>query len=92
MIVIEFVIFVVSSGLFCSESFRHRLWAVIVAGAVATGSSLLFGYDLVERLLVHTEAPILDPVWTVGELTLEDVVLEYMSNPAAARPALEVLR
>ncbi|HWA88911.1 MAG TPA: energy transducer TonB [Rhizomicrobium sp.] len=58
MIVIEFLIFVVSSGLFCSERFRHHLWAVIVAGAVATGSSLLFGYDLVERLLVRTEAPV----------------------------------
>ena len=58
MIVVEFVIFVVSSGLFCSESFRHRLWAVIVAGAVATGSSLLFVYDFAERMLVHTEAPV----------------------------------
>jgi TonB family protein len=58
VIVVEFVIFVVSSGLFCSESFRHRLWAVLVAGAIATGSSLLFVYDLVEKLAVHTEAPV----------------------------------
>lgn len=58
MIVVEFLVFVVSSGLFCSANFRHRLWAVIVAGAVATGSSLLFAYDFAERMLVHTEAPV----------------------------------
>ncbi|WP_328615549.1 ABC transporter ATP-binding protein [Amycolatopsis sp. NBC_00355] len=48
--------------------------------------------DRQTTVLVRTEAPILDPVWTVGHLSLEDLVLEYMSNPAAARPALEVLR
>jgi ABC-2 type transport system ATP-binding protein len=42
--------------------------------------------------VVRTEGPILDPSWTVGSLTLEDLVLEYMSNPVTARPALEVLR
>ena len=48
--------------------------------------------DRQTTVLVRTEAPILDPVWTVGQLSLEDLVLEYMSNPTAARPALEVLR
>jgi ABC-2 type transport system ATP-binding protein len=48
--------------------------------------------DRQTTVLVRTEAPILDPVWTVGRLGLEDLVLEYMSNPSAARPALEVLR
>ncbi|HEY3463571.1 MAG TPA: ABC transporter ATP-binding protein [Amycolatopsis sp.] len=48
--------------------------------------------DRQTTLVVRTEAPILDPVWTVGRIGLEDLVLEYMSNPAAARPALEVLR
>jgi ABC-2 type transport system ATP-binding protein len=48
--------------------------------------------DRQTSVVVRTEAPILDPVWTVGELTLEDVVLEYMSNPTVTRPALEVLR
>ncbi|HEV7652415.1 MAG TPA: ABC transporter ATP-binding protein [Actinophytocola sp.] len=48
--------------------------------------------DRQTTVVVRTEAPILDPVWTVAGLTLEDVVLEYMSNPATARPALEVLR
>lgn len=80
MIVIEFVIFVVSSGLFCSERFRHHLWAVIVAGAVATGSSLLFGYDLVERLLVHTEAPVKVVKQTVRVAV---PVMQRVSRPAA---------
>ncbi|MEV4571565.1 ABC transporter ATP-binding protein [Nonomuraea sp. NPDC049419] len=58
-------------------------------------------------LIVHTEAPILDPAWAVGALTLEDLVLAYMSPPAepagsgmhgpgaegpGERPALEIVR
>ncbi|MEU8638497.1 ABC transporter ATP-binding protein [Amycolatopsis sp. NPDC048633] len=48
--------------------------------------------DRQTTVLVRTEAPILDPAWTVAQLGLEDLVLEYMSNPVATRPALEVLR
>jgi ABC-2 type transport system ATP-binding protein len=48
--------------------------------------------DRQTTLVVRTEAPILDPAWTVGRLSLEDLVLEYMSNPVTVRPALEVLR
>jgi ABC-2 type transport system ATP-binding protein len=48
--------------------------------------------DRQTTVVVRTEAPVLDPSWTVGQLTLEDLVLEYMSNPVTARPALEVLR
>jgi ABC-2 type transport system ATP-binding protein len=52
--------------------------------------------DRQSTLLIRTEAPILDPAWTVSRLTLEDVVLAYMSQPTAAdhnhRPALEVHR
>ncbi|HEY2654146.1 MAG TPA: ABC transporter ATP-binding protein [Solirubrobacteraceae bacterium] len=33
-------------------------------------------------LLVCTEEPILDPAWSVEELSLEDVVLAYMGRPA----------
>jgi TonB family protein len=80
VIVVEFVIFVVSSGLFCSESFRHRLWAVLVAGAIATGSSLLFVYDFAERMLVHTEAP----VKVVRQTVRVNVpVVQRVSQPAA---------
>jgi ABC-2 type transport system ATP-binding protein len=48
--------------------------------------------DRQTTVVVRTDAPILDPSWTVGQLTLEDLVLEYMGNPVTARPALEVLR
>jgi ABC-2 type transport system ATP-binding protein len=46
-------------------------------------------------LLVRTEAPIHDPAWTVGQLSLEDLVLAYMGQTAANRnhrPALEAVR
>ena len=82
MVVVEFVIFVVSSGLFCSGRFRHHLWAVLIAGAVATGSSLLFGYDLVERLLVHTEAP----VKVVKQVVRVPVVQRVSQPPALSKP------
>jgi ABC-2 type transport system ATP-binding protein len=48
--------------------------------------------DRQTTVLVRTEAPILDPVWSVGRLDLEDLVLEYMSNPVTTRPTLEMLR
>jgi ABC-2 type transport system ATP-binding protein len=48
--------------------------------------------DRQTTVLIRTEAPILDPAWAVAELSLEDLVLEYMANPTFARPALEVLR
>jgi ABC-2 type transport system ATP-binding protein len=37
--------------------------------------------------LIRTDQPIHDPAWTVSELTLEDLVLAYMSRGAAAEPA-----
>ncbi len=82
MIVVEFLIFVVSSGLFCSENFRHRLWAVIVAGVIATGSSLLFIYDFAERMLVHTEAT----VKVVKQTVRVPVVQRVSQPPALSRP------
>jgi ABC-2 type transport system ATP-binding protein len=51
--------------------------------------------DRQTTLLVRTEAPIYDPAWTVGQLSLEDLVLAYMGQPTANRnhrPALEALR
>jgi ABC-2 type transport system ATP-binding protein len=51
--------------------------------------------DRQTTLLVRTEAPIHDPAWTVGQLSLEDLVLAYMGQPAPNsnhRPALKVLR
>jgi len=82
VVVVEFVIFVVSSGLFCSERFRHHLWAVIVAGVIATGSSLLFVYDFAERMLVHTEAP----VKVVKQVVRVPVVQRVSQAPALSKP------
>ncbi|MBS0469445.1 MAG: energy transducer TonB [Proteobacteria bacterium] len=76
MIVIEFLVFVISSGVFYHQRFRHHLWAVIVAGAVATGSSLLFVYDLYEKLEVKAEAPV-----KVVKETVRVPVIEHVSRP-----------
>jgi len=52
--------------------------------------------DRQTSLLVRSEAPVLEPAWTVGELGLEDLVLAYMSGSKTVdrsrRTALEVLR
>jgi ABC-2 type transport system ATP-binding protein len=53
--------------------------------------------DRQSTFLIRTEGPILDPAWTVSELTLEDLVLAYLgrrteTEPPAPRPLLEVQR
>jgi ABC-2 type transport system ATP-binding protein len=52
--------------------------------------------DRQTTLLVRTDARIHDPAWTVGQLSMEDLVLAYMGHATATtnhhRPALEVLR
>ncbi|NUW39555.1 ABC transporter ATP-binding protein [Nonomuraea rhodomycinica] len=52
--------------------------------------------DRQTTLLVRTDDPILDPAWSVGRLSLEDLVLAYLSRPAEPghdhRPAREVVR
>ena len=51
--------------------------------------------DRQTTVLVRTEAPIHDPAWSVSQLSLEDLILAYMSRSATApapRPALEALR
>jgi TonB family protein len=82
VIVIEFLIFVVSSGLFCSANFRHRLWAVVIAGAIATGSSLIFFWDLYEKL----EAPAHASVKVVKQVVRVPVVQHVSRPPSLARP------
>jgi ABC-2 type transport system ATP-binding protein len=49
--------------------------------------------DRQSTLVVRTDAPVLDPSWTVGRLGLEDLVLAYMEGTRAAAPGpvLEVL-
>jgi ABC-2 type transport system ATP-binding protein len=52
--------------------------------------------DRQSTLVVRTGQPVLDPAWTVEQLSLEDLVLAYMSQAASpsrsVRPALEVQR
>ncbi len=52
--------------------------------------------DRQSTLIVHSRQPVLDPAWTVEQLSLEDLVLAYMSQAAnghrSARPTLEVQR
>jgi ABC-2 type transport system ATP-binding protein len=49
--------------------------------------------DRQSTLVVRTDAPVLDPSWTVGRLGLEDLVLAYMEGSRAVtpRPVMEVL-
>lgn len=52
--------------------------------------------DRQSTLLIRTDEPILDPAWTVTQLTLEDLVLAYMGRSTQTkqndRPVLEVQR
>jgi TonB family protein len=77
VIVIEFIVFVVSSGLFCSKNFRHQLWAVIFAGVIASGSSLLFFWDFYERLEAKPQAPV------VKVVHVNVPVVSHVSRPPA---------
>ncbi|HEY2070828.1 MAG TPA: energy transducer TonB [Rhizomicrobium sp.] len=82
MIIIEFIIFVASSGLFFNERWRHQLWAVIVAGAIAVGSSILFAYDLGMKLTGHAEAP----VKVVKQVVRIPVVEKISRPPSLSKP------
>ena len=82
MIVIEFIVFVVSSGLFYSGRFRHHIWAVVIAGAIATGSSILFFYDLYEKMQARPEAP----VRVVRQVVQVPVIRHVSQPPALSRP------
>jgi ABC-2 type transport system ATP-binding protein len=76
---------------------HHRL-----SGPRREDRALPAGWDVIEEshagkqstLLVRTTDPILDPAWTVRPVSLEDLVLAYMSQPGSAprarRAGLEV--
>jgi hypothetical protein len=48
--------------------------------------------DRQTTLLVRTNGPILDPAWTVHDVTLEDLVLAYLAHPAPGRAVLGVAK
>jgi ABC-2 type transport system ATP-binding protein len=76
---------------------HHRL-----SGPRRDPRTLPASWDVIEEshagkqstLLVRTSEPILDPAWTVRAVSLEDLILAYMSQPGdaarARRPGLEV--
>jgi ABC-2 type transport system ATP-binding protein len=76
---------------------HHRL-----SGPYRDPRTLPAGWDVIEEshagrqstLLVRTADPVLDPAWTARPVSLEDLVLAYMSQPGGAararRPGLEV--
>lgn len=76
MIFIEFLVFVISSGLFCSERFRGNIYAFLTAGVLATASSLLFVYHIGVTMMVHAAEPM--PVKIVKERV---AVLQKISQP-----------
>ncbi|XRQ05648.1 ABC transporter ATP-binding protein [Actinomadura welshii] len=47
--------------------------------------------DRQSTFVVRTDDPIHDPAWTVGPISLEDLVLAYMTS-APSRPMLEAIR
>jgi ABC-2 type transport system ATP-binding protein len=78
---------------------HHRLTGPRRDPATLPADQLVIAASHTDRqstLLVRTDAPIHDPAWTVGRLSMEDLILAYMGKPAANgnshRPALEVLR
>jgi ABC-2 type transport system ATP-binding protein len=49
--------------------------------------------DVQSTMVVRYDGPIADPAWTVGKLSLEDIVLAYMERPTVPEPrALEAVR
>ncbi len=81
MIVIEFIVFVVSSGLFCSERFRNHLWAVLFAGAIATGSSLLFFYHVGAKMMGKEPEPAV-----ITKIVKVPVVKTILPSQSASAP------
>jgi ABC-2 type transport system ATP-binding protein len=48
--------------------------------------------DRQSTLIVRGEQPISEPVWTVSQLSLEDLVLAYMDPRQPQAPPLEAVR
>ena len=69
---------------------HHRL-----AGPRRDPSRLPSDFEVIEQshtdkqttLLVRADGPILDPAWIVKSVTVEDLVLAYMSRAREAQPA-----
>ncbi|MBU6299470.1 MAG: energy transducer TonB [Alphaproteobacteria bacterium] len=84
MIIVEFLVFVISSGLFCSARFRDNLYAVLVAGAIATASSLLFVYHIGATLTAHADAS--SPPKIIRQIVRVPVVQQISQPPSLSKP------
>lgn len=82
MVIFEFLIFVISSGLFCSERFRHNIYAVLVAGGVATASSLLFVYHLGATYMLHADA---SPPQIIRQVVKVPVIQKISQMPVLSK-------
>jgi ABC-2 type transport system ATP-binding protein len=74
---------------------HHRLSGPLHDRDALPGDQLVIGESHTDRqstLVVRTDRPILDPVWKVESLDLEDLVLSYMTRGVEQdrRPKLEV--
>ena len=66
---------------------HHRLVGARRDPSTLPGNQEVIEASQTERqstFLIRTDAPILDPAWTVEEIGLEDLVLAYMGQAAAA--------
>jgi ABC-2 type transport system ATP-binding protein len=67
-------------------------------GSLPSGQEVIeFSHtDVQSTFLIRSDGPVLDPAWTVRPVTLDDLVLAYMSRARstepARRPGLEVVR
>ncbi|MDE1939941.1 MAG: energy transducer TonB [Alphaproteobacteria bacterium] len=84
MIFVEFLVFVISSGLFCSERFRGNLYALLFAGGVATASSLLFVYHIGTMFTVHAAVP--PPPKIIRQVVRVPVVQNISQPPSLSKP------
>jgi ABC-2 type transport system ATP-binding protein len=74
---------------------HHRLTGPLRNRDALPGDQVVIGESHTDRqstLVVRTDQPILDPVWKVESLDLEDLVLAYMTHAVEQdrRPKLEV--
>ena len=94
--VCDYLIVLVASHVQRRRRRRRPCWHRTAAspGPVAIPSSLPANHDVIEEshtdkqstLLVRTDEPILDPAWTVTPVTMDDLVLAYMSQARDAEP------
>ena len=95
--VCDYLVVLVASQVQLAGDVERRCWPRTTGcpGRAATRRTLPAGQEVIEEshtdkqttLLVRTDDPVLDPAWTVTPVSLDDLVLAYMSPAATPRPA-----